>query len=250
MSPPIPSESPAIRIILLDIEGTTTPVDFVFRTLFGYARNNLSVFLHKAVDTREVRACVAGLKAQHTVDEREGKAPPEWRTAAPETEIDSAARYGLWLMDRDSKAGALKSLQGLIWQEGYRSGTLRGEVYPDVPPAFDRWRRKGLEISIYSSGSTLAQQMLFRSTKFGDLTPSIKSFFDTRAGAKRSSESYDKIALVSGSPTNQFLFLSDTVEELDAARSAGMQTALVVRSPNAVIASTQHPTIKTFDDLA
>jgi len=92
VSPPIPSESPAIRIILLDIEGTTTPVDFVFRTLFGYARNNLSVFLHKAVDTREVRACVAGLKAQHTVDEREGKAPPEWRTAAPETEIDSAAR--------------------------------------------------------------------------------------------------------------------------------------------------------------
>jgi enolase-phosphatase E1 len=247
--PAASTERPAIRIILLDIEGTTTPVDFVYRTLFNYARQNLSSFLRKSCDEAEVRDCVAGLRAQHTLDQREEE-PPEWRDGTAESEIDSAARYGLWLMDRDSKIGPLKTLQGLIWQEGYSSGALHGEVYPDVPPAFARWRHQGKEISIYSSGSTLAQQMLFRSTNFGDLTPSIKAFFDTLVGVKRSPESYEKIASISGCPANQFLFLSDIIEELDAARTAGMQTTLVVRTPNAHIPASEHPTIKTFDELA
>jgi enolase-phosphatase E1 len=247
--PAASTERPAIRIILLDIEGTTTPVDFVYRTLFSYARQNLSSFLRKSCSEPEVRDCVLGLKAQHALD-REEKAPPKWRDGTAESEIDSAARYGLWLMDRDSKIGPLKTLQGLIWQEGYGSGALHGEVYPDVPPAFARWRHQGKEISIYSSGSALAQQMLFRSTKFGDLTPSIKAFFDTLVGAKRSPESYEKIALISGCPANQFLFLSDIIEELDAARTAGMQTTLVVRSANAHIPGSEHPTIETFDEIA
>jgi enolase-phosphatase E1 len=235
---------------LLDIEGTTTPVDFVYRTLFGYARQNLLSFLRKGFGEPEVRDCVAGLRAQHILDQREGKLPPEWRGGTAESEIDSAARYGLWLMGRDSKIAPLKTLQGLIWQEGYASGALHGEVYPDVPPAFARWRHQGKEISIYSSGSILAQQILFRSTKFGDLTPSIKAFFDTRVGAKRSRESYEKIASLCGYPVNQFLFLSDVVEELDAARIAGMQTTLVVRGPNADPPPNEHPRIKTFDELA
>jgi enolase-phosphatase E1 len=245
-----PTEPPGITIILLDIEGTTTPVDFVYRTLFTYARNNLSSFLHKSSSTPEVWTCIDALKARHTIDRQERNAPPEWLDGTAELEIDSAVRYGLWLMDRDSKIGPLKSLQGLIWREGYSSGTLHGEVYPDVPPAFDRWHSQGKEISIYSSGSTLAQQMLFRTTRFGDLTTSIKSFFDTRVGTKRSPESYEKIARISGYPPNQFLFLSDIVEELDAARAAEMHTALVVRSPNTDVPLTEHPKIKSFDGLA
>jgi len=247
--PTAPITPPEIKIILLDIEGTTTPVDFVYQTLFGFARKNLLAFLQKASGEPAVRTCIAGLKVQYAIDRQEGKAPPEWRDGAPELETDSATQYGLWLMHRDSKAGPLKALQGLIWQEGYTSGTLHGEVYADVPPAFERWRGQGKEISIYSSGSKLAQQMLFRSTQFGDLTTKIKSFFDTRVGTKRSHESYTKIASISGHQPNQFLFLSDIIEELDAARSAGMQTTLVVRSANAGIPSTKHPQIETFDEL-
>ena len=126
-----------IRVILLDIEGTTTPVDFVYRTLFGFARENLSAFLHRSSDDPEVRRWMEGLKAQHAIDRQTSQNPPEWPTGQ-ESEIDSAVRYGLWLMERDSKIGPLKALQGLIWQEGYRSGRLRGEVFADVPRAFDR----------------------------------------------------------------------------------------------------------------
>ena len=241
-------EDQETRVILLDIEGTTTPVDFVYRTLFGYARENLATFLHRSSNEPEVRTCVDRLKAQHAIDRQSAQNPPEWPTGQM-SELDSAARYGLWLMEHDSKIGPLKALQGLIWQEGYHSGMLQGEVFADVPRAFDRWRRQGKEISIYSSGSILAQEMLFRTTRFGDLTAGIKSFFDTRVGNKTSTESYKKIAVDSGYPENQFLFFSDTVGELDAARSAGMQTALVVRSSKADVESVGHIAIKSFDEV-
>jgi enolase-phosphatase E1 len=241
-------EGPEIRVILLDIEGTTTPVDFVYRTLFSYARENLSAFLHRSSNEPSVRTCVDGLKAQHAIDRLASQEPPEWLTGRV-SGIDSAVRYGLWLMGRDSKIGPLKALQGLIWQEGYRSGMLRGEVFADVPRAFDRWRRQGKEISIYSSGSALAQEMLFRTTTFGDLTAGIKSFFDTQVGNKTSTESYREIASISGYPEHQFLFFSDTIGELDAARSAGMQTALVVRSSEADVPTAGHTAIKSFDEV-
>ena len=243
-----PIEETRIAVVLLDIEGTTTPVDFVYRTLFGYARQNLSTFLEKASEEPEVRRCVAGLKAQHAVDQQAGQNPPEWPTGQG-SEIDSAVRYGLWLMERDSKVGPLKEVQGLIWQQGYRSGRLRGEVFPDVPPAFDRWRQQGKEISIYSSGSALAQQMLFRTTTYGDLSVGIRAFFDTRIGIKTSPKSYNKIASISGHPQHQFLFCSDAIGELDAARSAGMHTVLVVRSPKADDRSAGHAAIQSFDEV-
>jgi enolase-phosphatase E1 len=126
---------------------------------------------------------------------------------------------------------------------------LRGEVFPDVLPAFDRWRQQGKEISIYSSGSALAQQMLFRTTTYGDLSVGIKAFFDTRIGIKTSPGSYSKISSASGHPENQFLFCSDTIGELDAARSAGMHTVLVARSSKADDPSAGHAAIQSFDEL-
>jgi enolase-phosphatase E1 len=241
-------EDSEVRAILLDIEGTTTPVDFVYRTLFGFARENLSAFLHRSFNDPDVCTCVNGLNAQHAIDRKSAQNLPDWPTGQA-SEIDPAVRYGLWLMERDSKIAPLKALQGLIWQEGYRSGMLRGEVFADVPRAFDRWRQQGKEISIYSSGSALAQEMLFRTTRFGDLTASIKSFFDTRVGNKTSTESYKKIASISGYPEHQFLFFSDVIGELDAARSAGMQTVLVVRSAEADDRTAGHTAIKSFDEL-
>jgi enolase-phosphatase E1 len=248
----VPSiEESGIGIILLDIEGTTTPIDFVHRILFGYARDNLATFLQKSSSEPEVHACVTGLMAQHMINQQEGQRPPEWQAGPHALDIDSVARYALWLMERDSKNGPLKALQGLIWQGGYRSGALRGEVFPDVPQAFDRWRRQGKEIAIYSSGSALAQEMLFRTTEFGDLATHIKSFFDTRVGSKTSAESYRTIASVAGYAENQFLFFSDTIEELDAASSAGMQTALVVRSSiSKALCLPGRIAIRGFDQLA
>src|SRR6185295_17349531 len=112
----------------------------------------------------------------------------------PDESLESLAKYVEWLMDRDRKSPGLKALQGLVWQQGYRDGLLKGEVFPDVPPALERWRKGGIRTAIYSSGSVLAQQLLFSTTASGDLTPLLSGFFDTSSGVKTSAESYRRIA--------------------------------------------------------
>src|SRR5262249_62371114 len=128
-------------------------------------------------------------------DASAGQRPPAWREdGGGEATILSAVEYVRWLMAKDSKCTPLKTLQGKIWQQGFDNGELHGEVYEDVPRAFTRWRSQGRSIAIYSSGSVLAQQLLFRTVASGDLTPQIAAYFDTQAGIKTSPESYAKIA--------------------------------------------------------
>ena len=219
-----------VRAILLDIEGTTTPIDVVTKTLFPYASQKLGGFLRENAADAEVRALVEDMRAQHGLDERNGFKPPSWRDDSDEERLRSSAAYGQWLIARDSKCTPLKALQGKIWQQGYASGELQGDVYPDVPVAFKRWKRRGKVICIYSSGSVLAQQLLFGSVATGDLTPYISAFFDTRMGAKAEAESYRKIAAAVSSEPRQFLFVSDAVKEIEAARAAGMHALLCKRT--------------------
>lgn len=218
-----------VQVILLDIEGTTTPVDFVTKTLFPYASRKLETFLRENAAKEEIRALVKEFRAQRDADERNGLKPPSWRDDSEEDGLRSSAAYGQWLIARDSKCTPLKALQGKIWQQGYACGELKGEVYPDVPAAFERWKRQGKKICIYSSGSILAQQLLFESVGTGDLTPYIFAFFDTRVGAKADAESYRKIAALVSCEPRQMLFLSDAVKEIEAARGAGMQALLCER---------------------
>lgn len=164
-----------------------------------------------------------------------------------EARLRSCVAYGQWLIIRDSKCPPLKTLQGKIWQEGFTNGELRGEVFPDVLAAFERWRRQKKIICIYSSGSVLAQQNLFRTTAAGDLTSYISVFFDTRVGAKTEGESYRKIAASFSYTTSQFLFISDAVKEIEAARSVGMQTLLCVREGRAT--TLPHGAIQDFNSL-
>jgi enolase-phosphatase E1 len=241
-------ESP-ICVILLDIEGTTTPVDFVYKTLFPFACRKLESFLHEHAQDPEIQSLIQDLRSQHAGDERSGLLPPGWKDE-PETErLRSSAAYGQWLIARDSKCTPLKSLQGRIWQQGFASGELRGEVYPDVPVAFERWRRQKRTICIYSSGSVLAQQLLFRTTASGDLTSRITAFFDTRVGAKSERESYKKIAASLSYEPQQFLFISDATKEIEAARSVGMQALLCERDPGSASFRGQSDAIHSFDNL-
>jgi enolase-phosphatase E1 len=230
VSPIDPSQ---IRVILLDIEGTTTPVEFVFQTLFPYASRNLEAFLREHAQDSEIQSLIDDLCAQHEADEREGHNPPAWLDVPEQARLRSSVAYGQWLIVRDSKCPPLKSLQGKIWQEGFASGELRGAIFPDVPIAFERWRRQKKVICIYSSGSVLAQQNLFRTTASGDLTSYISVFFDTRVGAKTEGESYKKIAASFSYSPHQFLFISDAVKEIEAARSVGMQALLCERDGSA-----------------
>jgi enolase-phosphatase E1 len=227
-----------IRAILLDIEGTTTPVAFVYQELFPFARSHAAAYLLREAESAECRAAMAQLRADQARDRMDGLDAP-----APLPD------YVAWLMDRDRKAPGLKALQGLIWQEGYRRGDLRGQVYPDVPGALERWRAQGIDVYIYSSGSVLAQKLLFRSTEAGDLTRFLTGYFDTAIGPKDAPDSYRSIAREVGVPSSQMLFVSDVAVELDGAAVTGWHTALCVRG-NALPGSGAHTAIRTFDEIA
>jgi enolase-phosphatase E1 len=243
------TEDSQIRVLLLDIEGTTTPVDFVYKTLFPYASGKVEAFLLEHFRDREMQMTLVDLAAHNLRDRREGAQPPAWRQETDEALLHSAVAYVHWLMARDSKCERLKTLQGKIWQQGYAGGELHGEVYADVPTAFERWRRQGREICIYSSGSVLAQQLLFRSTSDGDLTVYISAFYDTGTGSKTESDSYRRIAESRRRTASEVLFISDAIWEIEAARLAGLHARLCVRQS----AETDQPSgdgiIHTFDQL-
>lgn len=230
--------------VLLDVEGTTTPVAFVYERLFPHARAELRAFLERQKDAA-TRADLEALHAQHAADRLAGLAPPAWDALA---DTGAAAAYGHWLMDRDSKATPLKALQGRIWEQGYASGALSGEVYPDVPAALERWAGLGLGVWIFSSGSVLAQRLLFAHSSAGDLTPFLRGHFDTEVGAKREALSYERICAGIGLAARSVLFVSDVVPELDAARAAGLRTALCLRGGSAHPGGT-HAVVRSFDEL-
>jgi enolase-phosphatase E1 len=219
-----------VRVILLDIEGTTTPIAFVHARLFSYAREHLDSYLAVHFSDGPVQDAVRRLAAER--DAEAERAAPPWRDASLAERRASTVAYALWLMDRDRKSPGLKLLQGLIWEEGYQTTELRGEVFDDVPRAIARWRDRGLAVAIYSSGSELAQRRLFGSTPAGDLTPLIAGFFDTAVGPKMQPDSYRHIAESLGVPPTAMLFVSDVTLELAAARDAGCATRLCVRPGN------------------
>lgn len=234
---------PAASAVLLDIEGTTSSVSFVYEVLFPYARAHLDAYLRAHWATPEcdrARELVArDLGARSFEDWAAGFTPSQAR--------EQFAAAVLRQMDTDAKATGLKDLQGLIWRDGFLSGQLRSHVYPDVPPALRSWHARGLDVRIYSSGSIAAQRLFFAHTDEGDLTGYFRGHYDTTTGPKRAAESYRKIAADAGWQPETVVFLSDVVEELDAAREAGMRTGLSVRPGNAPArADHGHPVLHSF----
>lgn len=230
-----------MKAILLDIEGTTTPIDFVHKTLFPYAR--LRMPAHVANHFGKLAHEIELLRVEHEKD-------LGYTEDFDPHVAKSVAKYLVFLIDKDRKSTPLKSIQGKIWKEGYESEELKSIIFDDVPRAFERWNSAGIVIAIYSSGSILAQQLLFRHTDHGDLTPYISGYFDTTTGAKQDSASYGRISKALDLDAGEMIFCSDVVGELDAARLAGFQTALVLRKGNAEITEdVTHRTIQSFDEL-
>jgi enolase-phosphatase E1 len=230
-----------VTSVLLDIEGTTTPMAFVYDVLFPYARTRLNGFLRTHASEDQLRDTLATLRVEWLEDARKGEEPPDWALA----DIPAAARYLEWLMDRDRKSPSLKRIQGEIWQGGFQSGELRGDLFPDVAPALARWKKGAIDIAIYSSGSVLAQRLIF-----GDLASLISAFFDTAVGPKRSIDSYRRIARELGRAPEEILFVSDVPEELNAALDAGCQILLAVRPGNREVDGPQSiDEVASFDEI-
>jgi len=230
------------QAVLLDIEGTVTPISFVHEILFPYAREHVNNYLSQHLQQPEVQADIQKLREEQANDAEELRQPPI-------DSIDTAVTYVNRLIDLDRKSPALKSLQGKIWKAGYEDGSLKSPVYPDVVEAFERWRDVGITINIFSSGSVLAQQLLFAYTDAGDLTRYIDQYFDTSVGKKIDPQSYLAIAANLSFDPSQILFLSDVVAELDAAKAAEMKTRLCIRPGNPPQPASQYQSIASFADI-
>ena len=232
--------------ILLDIEGTTTPIDFVYQTLFPYARSQATEFLARHRSSPDVLLDLDALYRQHAEDTRQGLNPPMLQNSE---QPKSLVPYVEWLIERDRKSTPLKSLQGKIWAEGYASGELHSQVFDDVPPAFKRWQQQKRTIGIFSSGSTLAQKLLFSHSVAGDLTGYLSAYFDSTIGTKTDPASYRKIASSLQRSPSEVVFISDVVRELDAAGTAGFRTLLCERPGNHPQPANTHNVIRTFDEV-
>ena len=218
------------RAVLLDIEGTVTPISFVHEVLFPFARNHVREFLVQHLKRPEVQMDVTALVHEHAAEPERSEQP---RPIDAES-IDSIIDYVNWLIERDRKSPALKSLQGKIWEEGYRDGSLKAPLFDDVVPNLQRLRANNFQVAIFSSGSILAQKLLFAHTETGDHTDLIDAYFDTGVGNKMDAGSYRRIAQELGLEAEAIVFVSDVVNELKAAREAGMKTILCVRPGNPV----------------
>lgn len=230
-----------IRGVLVDVEGTTTAIHFVYDVLFPFAEKRLDEACARQGEDEAVAAAVAQLRQEYLEETLTATALPAFGNGAP---------YARHLMAEDRKSTGLKALQGLIWEEGYREGKLHAHVFPDVPPALRSWWEAGVRLRVFSSGSVLAQKLLFRHTEHGDLTLCFEGYHDTTTGPKREPRSYREIARSYGLPSSAILFLSDVREELDAAREAGMVTGLVRRPGNRPVEAGGHVEYGSFAELA
>jgi enolase-phosphatase E1 len=228
-------------LALLDIEGTVSPLAYVQAVLVPYSRTRVAEFLERRGTEPDVQAALHRMVA-------EGRPGTTYNGAS--WPISELAALAYELMDRDAKQTGLKQLQGLIWEEGFTSGALKSEVFPDVPRTLSAWVAQGRKVRIFSSGSVHAQKLFFRHTTAGDLSPWLSGHDDTTTGPKRAAASYTAIAARAGVAPGDILYLSDVTAELDAAREAGCATALALRPGNAPNPSHTHPEIQSFDEIA
>jgi enolase-phosphatase E1 len=227
----------SVDAVVLDIEGTTSATGFVVDVLYPYSRKRFGALLRDRASEPAVATAIGQI--------RELIGEPDADPARIAPALNS------WL-DEDRKATPLKTLQGIIWSEGFAAGDLISHFYDDVVPELRRWHAAGVRLHVYSSGSVAAQRAWFTHSPAGDLLPLVEGLYDTgNAGPKQSPGSYRAISAAIGTPPGRTLFLSDRPAELDAAREAGWLTAGVRRPGEPYFASGvgDHPEIAAFTEL-
>jgi len=224
--------------------------------MFPYVRRALRDFLSSSWESPAVQSAVAQLAADNRdvsltdpVADTDPVAALWPQGAEIGQQIESVERHVHDQMDRDAKTTGLKELQGLIWRSGFEHGELTAHVYPDVLPALQTWQDRNMDIRIYSSGSVLAQKLFFGHTIAGDLLSYFHAHYDTTIGGKKEVLSYQRIVAEFAVPAGEILFVSDIPSELDAAHTAGLQTAWSIRPENPPLPACKHASIRSFEEL-
>lgn len=221
-----------ISAIVTDIEGTTSSIAFVHEILFPYASKMLPTYVRQHAQDANLVDLLNATRAE--ADEADA-------------DVERVIEILLQWIHEDRKATPLKALQGLIWQQGYAQADFTGHIYQDAARNLHAWHKAGIDLYVYSSGSVQAQQLLFKHSDAGDLLPLFKGYFDTRIGNKREADSYRAIIKQLDLEPGKILFLSDVLEELDAAREAGMQVIHIARDDN--VPTGAHLVARSFDDI-
>ncbi|MEU9436846.1 acireductone synthase [Streptomyces sp. NPDC048252] len=233
----VPGPAYDVDAVVLDIEGTTSATGFVVDVLYPYSRARFAELLTERAEEPAVARAIAQV--------RELTGEPDADAAAIEKTLNA------WL-DEDRKATPLKSLQGVLWSEGFARGDLVSHFYDDVVPRLRAWHAAGLRLYVYSSGAVSAQRAWFTNSPAGDLTSLLSGLYDTEnAGPKQEPESYRRIAGSTAVAADRLLFLSDRPGELDAAREAGWHTVGVRRpgEPYFEQGVGDHAQAGTFDEI-
>ena len=220
-----------VEAVLTDIEGTTTSISFVHDVLFPYAKEHVRDYLFAHYNEPPVAQVIDEVMRIEKI---------------PDADLTQVIQALLTWMNQDKKITPLKTLQGMMWKTGYDQGDFQGHVYEDAFQELKHWEEQGLALYVYSSGSVPAQKLLFSHSTYGDLTPLFSGYFDTKVGGKKESDSYRKIAEQLELAPEKILFLSDTIEELDAAQEAGMQTILILREGTTAPVNCPHSSAPNF----
>lgn len=221
-----------IKVILTDIEGTTSSISFVHDILFPYAKKNLASYLNEHAKEQHVQQIVAQIKKDAN---------------APHADLSQIIQILENWMETDKKITSLKELQGYIWEDGFHKQDFKGHLYPDAYQYLQQWKKQGYKIYIYSSGSEKAQRLLFQFSEYGNLLHIFDGYFDTRIGGKKEITSYQKISEAIHCKPAEILFLSDVIDELNAAAQAGMKTMHLVRYQQSTV--NQHSIARDFSDI-
>ena len=237
--------------LLLDIEGTTCPVSFVSDVLFPFAKQELSHYIKQHWDKSPDNEQIKAAKKEWLDDRSTESVQIKQQVIKGESEeMDGLIQYLKHLISIDKKSTALKDLQGKIWEHGYNNGDLKSQLFPETAECLREWRKQGLALSVYSSGSIQAQKLLYRHSPAGDLEKLFSHWFDTHTGPKKSTESYIKIAEQLGSSPNKIWFVSDNGAECDSARSAGMHTLFSLRDGNPDRDPRDHTVVQSLREVS
>lgn len=222
-----------IKAIVTDIEGTTSSIEFVHKVLFPYSVKKIPDFLRYHSKQPKVEAIIAAIKQE---------------SDRPDANLDEIIEILMTWIQADKKKTSLKALQGIVWEDGFKNNEFKGHIYEDACNNLEKWHQQGIELYVFSSGSVKAQQLLFGNTEYGDLTYLFKDYFDTNIGNKKEIKAYQNIAVALNINPENILFLSDVVTELDAAKTAGYQTILLVREKISE-QSDRHTIVNNFDQI-